>query len=188
MRRRERCRRRVGLLELTLAPDPVAAAGLVPGDDDVDEPLEEVALIGLGGAPGELQLLVRLEVARRFESARDRPRMAHTLDAVARPGLRFPRGDDPAGGGRPLLPGEAGGAAAGAPLHHRRLVEPPDLVIADIARIDPDDVADTYPDVPILGFTNHTDTAGLRRAHAAGSTTSSRNRRSRSARRSSSRS
>ena len=25
-----------------------------------------------------------------------------------------------------------------------------------------------YPDVPILGFTNHTDTAGLRRAHAAG--------------------
>jgi len=47
-------------------------------------------------------------------------------------------------------------------------VEPPDLVIADIARIDPNDVADHYPDVPILGFTNHTDTAGLRRAHAAG--------------------
>jgi len=33
---------------------------------------------------------------------------------------------------------------------------------------DPDDVADTYPDVPILGFTNHTDTSGLRAAHAAG--------------------
>ena len=47
-------------------------------------------------------------------------------------------------------------------------VEPPDLVIADIARIDAGDVADTYPDVPILGFTNHTDTAGLRRGHAAG--------------------
>ena len=47
-------------------------------------------------------------------------------------------------------------------------VEPPDLVICDIARIDPDDVADSYPEVPILGFTNHTDTAGLRRAHAAG--------------------
>jgi DNA-binding NarL/FixJ family response regulator len=46
--------------------------------------------------------------------------------------------------------------------------EPPDLVIADIARADPDEVADTYPDVPILGFSNHTDTAGLRRAHAAG--------------------
>ena len=47
-------------------------------------------------------------------------------------------------------------------------VDPPDLVIADIARIDADDVADTYPEVPILGFTNHTDTAGLRRGHAAG--------------------
>ncbi len=47
-------------------------------------------------------------------------------------------------------------------------IEPPDLVIADIARIDPDEVADTYPEVPLLGFTNHTDTSGLRRAHAAG--------------------
>jgi hypothetical protein len=47
-------------------------------------------------------------------------------------------------------------------------VEPPDLVIADIARIDPDDVAENFPDVPLLGFTNHTDTSGLRRAHAAG--------------------
>jgi hypothetical protein len=44
----------------------------------------------------------------------------------------------------------------------------PDLVIADIARIDPDEVVDAYPDVPILGFGGHTDTAGLRRAHAAG--------------------
>jgi DNA-binding NarL/FixJ family response regulator len=47
-------------------------------------------------------------------------------------------------------------------------VDPPDLVVCDIARIDPDDVADTFPDVPILGYTNHTDTSGLRRAHAAG--------------------
>jgi hypothetical protein len=47
-------------------------------------------------------------------------------------------------------------------------VEHPDLVVADIARIDANDVADNFPDVPILGFTNHTDTAGLRRAHAAG--------------------
>lgn len=47
-------------------------------------------------------------------------------------------------------------------------VDPPDLVICDIARIDTDDVADAWPDVPILGFTNHTDTAGLQRAHAAG--------------------
>ena len=47
-------------------------------------------------------------------------------------------------------------------------VASPDIVICDIARIDPDDVVEAYPDVPILGFTNHTDTAGLRRAHAAG--------------------
>jgi len=47
-------------------------------------------------------------------------------------------------------------------------VETPDLVICDIARIDPDDVVETYPDVTILGFTNHNDTAGLRRAHTAG--------------------
>jgi DNA-binding NarL/FixJ family response regulator len=47
-------------------------------------------------------------------------------------------------------------------------VDPPDLVIADIGRVDPNEVADTYPDVPILGFSNHTDTAGLRHAHEAG--------------------
>jgi DNA-binding NarL/FixJ family response regulator len=47
-------------------------------------------------------------------------------------------------------------------------VDEPDLVIVDIARVEPEEVADAYPDVPILGFTNHTDTAGLRAAHAAG--------------------
>jgi DNA-binding NarL/FixJ family response regulator len=44
----------------------------------------------------------------------------------------------------------------------------PDLVIADISRVDPDDVAESYPDIPIVGFSGHTDTSGLRRAHAAG--------------------
>jgi CheY-like chemotaxis protein len=47
-------------------------------------------------------------------------------------------------------------------------VEQPDLVIADVSRIDPEEVSDAYPDIPIVGFTNHTDTSGLRRAHAAG--------------------
>jgi DNA-binding NarL/FixJ family response regulator len=47
-------------------------------------------------------------------------------------------------------------------------VHAPDLVICDIARIDTGDVADAWPHVPILGFTNHTDTTGLQRAHAAG--------------------
>lgn len=44
----------------------------------------------------------------------------------------------------------------------------PDLVICDIARVEPEEVADAWPDVPIVGFTNHTDTSGLRRAHTAG--------------------
>jgi hypothetical protein len=60
---------------------------------------------------------------------------------------------------------------ASLPGHHFVTVDsvdPPDLVIADIARIDPDEVADAFPDTPILGFTNHTDTSGLRRAHEAG--------------------
>ena len=47
-------------------------------------------------------------------------------------------------------------------------VDPPDLVIADVARVDPSEVAEEYPDVPILGYTNHKDTAGLRAAQAAG--------------------
>jgi DNA-binding NarL/FixJ family response regulator len=41
-------------------------------------------------------------------------------------------------------------------------------VLADVSRIDPEEVVDAYPDVPIIGFTNHTDTAGLRAAHTAG--------------------
>ena len=47
-------------------------------------------------------------------------------------------------------------------------VDAPELVICDIARIDPEEVADAYPDIPIVGFTGHTDTSGLRRANAAG--------------------
>jgi DNA-binding NarL/FixJ family response regulator len=57
------------------------------------------------------------------------------------------------------------------PEHHFITVDhtdAPDLVIVDIARVDAEEVAETYPDVPILGYTNHTDTAGLRAAHAAG--------------------
>jgi len=57
------------------------------------------------------------------------------------------------------------------PEHHLVMtdsIDPPDLVIADIARVDPDEVVDAWPDVPIVGFTNHTDKAGLQRAHTAG--------------------
>ena len=60
---------------------------------------------------------------------------------------------------------------AAVPAHHfvtTDSVDAPDLVVADIARVDPDEVADAFVEVPILGFTNHTDTQGLRAAHAAG--------------------
>jgi hypothetical protein len=64
------------------------------------------------------------------------------------------------------------GKLEGALQEHRLIttdgIDRPDLVIADVARLDPNDVADAYPEVPLLGFTNHTDTAGLRAAHAAG--------------------
>ena len=46
------------LRELALAADLVAAAGLVPGHRDVDEPLEEVAFGAVGGTPRVLQRLV----------------------------------------------------------------------------------------------------------------------------------
>ncbi|HET7744254.1 MAG TPA: hypothetical protein VFK76_05880 [Gaiellaceae bacterium] len=44
----------------------------------------------------------------------------------------------------------------------------PDLVIADISRVEPEDVVDAWLEVPIVGFTNHTDRSGLQRAHTAG--------------------
>lgn len=47
-------------------------------------------------------------------------------------------------------------------------VHAPDLVIADIARVEPEEVVEAWPDIPILGYTNHTDRAGLQRAHSAG--------------------
>jgi len=62
MTRRERPEPALRLLELPLEPDPVPAAGLVPRDDDVHEPLEEVLLLGRRRAPGVLERLVRREV------------------------------------------------------------------------------------------------------------------------------
>ncbi len=47
-----------GLLQLTLATDPVAASGLVPGDGHMDEPLVEVAFLGRRRAPRVLEFLV----------------------------------------------------------------------------------------------------------------------------------
>jgi hypothetical protein len=46
------------LLELAFAADAVAAAGLIPGDRDVNEALEEVALLGRRGPPRVFEFLV----------------------------------------------------------------------------------------------------------------------------------
>ena len=62
MGRREGPEPALRLLELPLEADPIPAAGLVPGDHDVHEPLEEVLLLALGCAPCVLERLVRGEV------------------------------------------------------------------------------------------------------------------------------
>jgi hypothetical protein len=80
MSRREGPEPALRLLELPLEADPIPAAGLVPGDDDVHEPLEEVLLLGLGCVPGVLERLVRgeilapsREVEAQLQISRDRP-------------------------------------------------------------------------------------------------------------------
>jgi hypothetical protein len=141
----------------------------MPGDGDVYEPLEEVALRLGGLAPLVLELFVGLEIRPRSDQRepllqphlRKYPHAARgaSVDRVTTILLvgvdLFFRGKLEA-----LLPG------------HRFVttdsVDPPDLVIADIARVDPDEVVDAWPDVPIVGFTNHTDKSGLQRAHTAG--------------------
>lgn len=166
MRRRERRQAALGLLELTLAADAIPAGGLVPRDDDVHQALEEVALAGLGRPPRFLEGLVGLEVAAG--TAELEPRDERLLDHA---GQCYP----PGAVATILLCGVdlyfRGKLEALLPGHHlvtQDSVDPPDVVIADIARIDPAEVVDAFPDVPIVGFTNHTDTAGLRAAQTAG--------------------
>jgi len=62
-----RVRREAGdrLHALALAGDRAAARLLIRGHDDVDEALEEVALLVGAGAPRLLERLVRLEVRSR---------------------------------------------------------------------------------------------------------------------------
>jgi DNA-binding NarL/FixJ family response regulator len=64
--------------------------------------------------------------------------------------------------------GKLEGLLSGHRLVTSDSVHAPDLVIADIARVEPDDVVDAWPEIPILGYTNHTDKSGLQRAHTAG--------------------
>ena len=159
-----------GLVELPLTSRPVPAPSLVPRHRDVNQSLEEVALLRRRGPPGLLERLVRGEVLAAVDEIdpaleiREQrvfshpPWYAHPVVAtilVAGVDVYF-RGklDALLGGRHKLVTTDS--------------VDSPDLVIVDIARVDPEEVAEEYPDIPILGFTNHTDTAGLRAAHAAG--------------------
>jgi hypothetical protein len=134
----------------------------------MDESLQEVAFCCSRLAPLVFELLVRLEVrprANEFETALERHRriinpcgvvLFRLVATILLVGVDlFFRGKLEG-----LLP------------EHRFVttdsVHTPELVIADIARVEPDEVVDAWPDVPIVGFTNHTDKAGLQRAHTAG--------------------
>lgn len=60
--RRERPEPPGGLLQLPLEAGAIPAPGLIPRDDDVHEPLEEILLGRVGRAPRVLERLVRGEV------------------------------------------------------------------------------------------------------------------------------
>jgi hypothetical protein len=153
------------LRKLPLAAGPVPAARVVPGDRDVDETLEEVLLRRLCRAPRLLELLVRLEVLPAPDQIETVPQpLVHDAECYARRVVAtiLLEGVDL------FIRGKLEASLQGHHLVTSDSVDPPDLVIADVGRTDPDEVADAYPDVPILGFSNHKDTAGLRRAHAAG--------------------
>jgi hypothetical protein len=165
MQRSEGCQPAPCLRELALAPGPVPPARVVPGDSNVDETLEEVLLRRVGRTPGFLELLVRLEVLaapNQIEPV-SQP-LVHKAECYARwvVATILLEGVDL------FIRGKLEASLQGHHLVTNDSVDPPDLVIADVGRTDPDEVADAYPDVPILGFSNHKDTAGLRRAHAAG--------------------
>ena len=169
MRGRVRAEAPRRLLQLARRAGRVAARRVVPRDRDVDEPLEEVPLGLRGVAPFVLQRLVGVEpslVAHQPDSLLQRHR-----PGSSRPGTVVYRG--------PCRPSCSSGSTSCSARssrgcsHGYRLVtsdsaDAPDLVICDISRVEAEDVADAWPEMPILGFTNHTDTHGLQRAHAAG--------------------
>ena len=158
----------LGLHELPLAAVAVAALGVQPRDGDVDEPLQEVALGGRSRAPLVLELLVRLEVGAltdQLQSFGERHRpiigvrrrcYCRRVSTILLVGVDL------------FFRGKLEGLLPGHRLVTSDSVAAPDLVIADIARVEPDEVVEAWPDIPILGYTNHTDKSGLQRAHSAG--------------------
>jgi hypothetical protein len=134
----------------------------------VDKPLVEVALRPVGGAPDDLELLVRLEVPALPDQLDTARQPVHALRDTASTATLAAVATILLCGVDLFFRGKLDALLAGHRLITVDHTESPDLVIVDISRVDAEEVADTYADVPILGYTNHTDTAGLRAAHAAG--------------------
>jgi hypothetical protein len=57
---------------------------------------------------------------------------------------------------------------AGHQLTSTESIEAPDLVVADVTRIEPGEISDAYPETPILGYASHADPSSLRAAREAG--------------------
>ena len=68
----------------------------------------------------------------------------------------------------PLFTGKLSELLAGHQLTSTESIEAPDLVLADVARIEPGEIADAYPETPILGYAGHADPFSLRTAQEAG--------------------
>jgi len=162
MRGRVRSETAPRLLELPLAADGIPALGLVPGDGDVDESLKEVALLRSRHAPFLLDDLVRFEVASGADQREA------VLESAGHGVSVTPMATILLVGVDLFFRGKLDGLLPGHHLVTTDTIAEPELVIADISRIEPEEVADAWPDIPIVGFTSHTDTAGLRRANAAG--------------------
>lgn len=169
MLRRVRAEAPRRFLELTFAASRVRALGVEPRDGYVDQPLQEVALLRRGNPPFVLELLVSVEVlagADQLQPSREAhggELSASAEDAsVGRVATILLAGVDL------FFRGKLEGLLPGHRLVTSDSVDSPDLVIADIARVEPEEVVDAWPDIPILGYTNHTDKSGLQRAHTAG--------------------
>ena len=115
---------------------------MVPGDRDVDETLEEILLFRLGRAPGLLELLVRLEVLAPPDQVDTvlQP-LGHKRECYARRVVAtiLLEGVDL------FIRGKLEASLQGHHLVTSDSVDPPDLVIADVGRTDPDEVADAIP-------------------------------------------
>ena len=169
MLRRIRAESTRRLLELALAPRAVLALRVEPGDGHVHETLEEVALFARGNSPLLLEFLVGIEVPPGADQLKPSTK-AHQarLSASAKDASVAPVATILLVGVDLFFRGKLEGLLPTHRLVTSDSVDEPDLVIADIARVEPDEVVDAWPDIPILGFTNHTDKAGLQRAHTAG--------------------